>query len=88
MYMQCSCLYRYSAYIFNIGTYSDSYTSLGATLVISTQKRCKPAKRTEITALKMWSCTCFACGLTLSLLIYHTLNAKVSVVQESMLTHL
>ena len=31
MYRQCSCLYRYSAYI---GTYSDPYTSIGATLVI------------------------------------------------------
>ena len=29
-----SCLYRYSAYIFNIGTYSDPYTSIGATLII------------------------------------------------------
>ena len=35
MYRQCSCLYRYSAYIFNIGTYSDPYTSIGATLIIT-----------------------------------------------------
>ena len=35
MYRQCSCLYRYSAYIFNIGTYSDPYTSIGATLIIN-----------------------------------------------------
>ena len=35
MYRQCSCLYRYSAYIFNIGTYSDPYTSIGATLLIT-----------------------------------------------------
>ena len=33
MYKQCSCLYRYSAYIFNIGAYSDPYTSIGATLL-------------------------------------------------------
>ena len=35
MYRQCSCLYRYSVYIFNIGTYSDPYTSIGATLLKS-----------------------------------------------------
>ena len=34
MYRQCSCLYRYSAYIFNIGAYSDPYSSIGATLGI------------------------------------------------------
>ena len=34
MYRQSSCLYQYSAYILNIGTYSDSYTSIGATLII------------------------------------------------------
>ena len=33
MYRQYSCLYQYSAYIFNIGTYSDPYTSIGATLI-------------------------------------------------------
>ena len=33
MYRQCRCLYRYTAYIFNIGTYSDPYTSIGATLI-------------------------------------------------------
>ena len=33
MYRQCSCLYRYSAYIFNIGAYSDPYSSIGATLI-------------------------------------------------------
>ena len=33
MYRQCSCLYRYSPYIFNIGTYSDPYSSIGATLI-------------------------------------------------------
>ena len=31
MYKQCSCLYRYSAYIFNIGTYPDPYSSIDAT---------------------------------------------------------
>ena len=35
MYRQCSCLYRYSAYIFNIGAYSDPYSSIGATLLIT-----------------------------------------------------
>ena len=34
MYRQCSCLYRYSAYIFNIGTNSDPYSSVCATLQI------------------------------------------------------
>ena len=38
MYRQCSCLYRYSAHIFNIGTYSDPYTSIGATLVSTVAK--------------------------------------------------
>ena len=33
MYRHCSCLYRYSAYIFNIGAYSDPYSSIGATLL-------------------------------------------------------
>ena len=33
MYRQCSCLYRYPAYILNMGTYSDPYTSMGATLI-------------------------------------------------------
>ena len=39
MYRQCSCLYRYSAYIFNIGTYSDPYSSIGATLILILIKR-------------------------------------------------
>ena len=36
MYRQCSCLYmyQYSDYIFNIGAYSDTYTSIGATLIL------------------------------------------------------
>ena len=34
MYRQYSSLYRYSACIYNIGTYSDPYTSEGTTLVI------------------------------------------------------
>ena len=33
MYMQYRCLYQYSAYIFNIVTYSDPYSSIGATLL-------------------------------------------------------
>ena len=40
MYRQCSCLYQYSAYIFIIGTYSDPYTSIGATLIVRTDTYC------------------------------------------------